>query len=40
MLAYCRIEARTPDFLKPHGREQLNRFGQLVYSELASKGRE
>ncbi len=40
MLAYCRIEARTPDFLNPHGREQLNRFGQLVYSELASKGRE
>ena len=21
MLAYCRIEARTPDFLKPHGRD-------------------
>jgi len=40
MLAYCRIEARTPDFLKPHGRDQLNRFGQLVYSELASKGHE
>jgi mono/diheme cytochrome c family protein len=39
-LAYCRIEARTPDFLKPHGRDQLNRFGQLVYSELASKGHE
>ncbi len=40
MLAYCQIEAKTPAFLKPHGRDQLNRFGQLVYSELASKGRE
>jgi mono/diheme cytochrome c family protein len=40
MLAYCRIEARTPEFLKPGGRDQLNRFGQLVYGELASKGRE
>jgi hypothetical protein len=40
MLAYCRIEARTPEFLEPHGRDQLNRFGQLVYSELDSKGRE
>jgi hypothetical protein len=40
MLAYCRIEARTPEFLKPNGRDQLNRFGQLVYGELASKGRE
>ena len=40
MLAYCRIEAPTPDFLKPDGRDQLNRFGQLVYSELTSKGRE
>jgi hypothetical protein len=40
MFAYCRIEARTPDFLKPHGRDPLNRFGQLVYSELASKGHE
>jgi hypothetical protein len=40
MLAYCRIEARTPAFLKPHGRDQLNRFGQLVYSELTAKGRE
>jgi mono/diheme cytochrome c family protein len=40
MLAYCRIEARSPEFLKPRGRDQLNRFGQLVYSELASKGRE
>ena len=40
MLAYCRIEARTPAFLEPQGRDQLNRFGQLVYSELASKGHE
>jgi mono/diheme cytochrome c family protein len=40
MLAYCRIEARTPAFLKPQGRDQLNRFGQLVYSEFTSKGRE
>ena len=40
MLAYCRIEAQTPAFSKPHGREDLTRFGQLVYSELASKGHE
>jgi len=40
MLAYCQIEARTPAFSKPHGRDELVRFGQLVYSELASKGRE
>jgi mono/diheme cytochrome c family protein len=40
MLAYCRIEAQNPAFSKPHGREELTRFGQLVYSELASKGHE
>ena len=40
MLAYCRVEARTSAFLKPQGRDQLNRFGQLVYSELTSNGRE
>jgi len=40
MLAYCRIESRMAAFRKPNGRELLNRFGQLVYSELVSNGRE
>ncbi len=40
MLAYCRIEARQASFRKPDGRHRLNRFGQLVYSELVSKGQE
>ena len=40
MLAYCRIEARQPGFNNPAGRDLLNRFGQLVFSELASKEHE
>ena len=40
MLAYCRIESRMAAFRKPNGRELLDRFGQLVYSELVSNGRE
>ena len=40
MLAYCRIESRMASFRKPHGRDLLNRFGQLVYSEVASNGQE
>ena len=39
-LAYCKIEARKASFREPHGRALLNRFSLLVYSELASKGRE
>ena len=39
-LAYCKIEARKASFREPHGRTLLNRFSLLVYSELASKGRE
>ena len=39
-LAYCRIEARKVSFRKPNGRELLNRFSQLVYSELVSNGQE
>jgi hypothetical protein len=40
MLAYCRIESRKAAFRKPNGRQLLDRFGQLVYSELVSNGRE
>ena len=39
-LAYCKIEAHTASFREPHGRVLLNRFSLLVYSELASGGRE
>ena len=39
-LAYCKIEAQKASFREPHGRVLLNRFSLLVYSELASGGRE
>ena len=39
-LAYCKIEAQKASFREPHGRELLNRFSLLVYSELVSKGHE
>jgi mono/diheme cytochrome c family protein len=40
MLAYCRVQAKSGDLQKPGGRRNLDQFGQLVYSELVSKGRE
>jgi mono/diheme cytochrome c family protein len=33
-LAYCKIEAHKASFREPHGRNLLNRFSFLVYSEL------
>ena len=39
-LAYCRVEARKAAFRKPNGRELLNQFSLLVYSELVSNGNE
>ncbi len=39
-LAYCRIEARKAAFRKPNGRDLLNQFSLLVYSELVSNGNE
>ncbi len=39
-LAYCQLEARRAAFRKPNGRDQLNQFSLLVYSELVSNGRE
>ena len=39
-LAYCKIEAHKRSFREPHGRNLLNEFSVLVYSELASNGHE
>jgi mono/diheme cytochrome c family protein len=39
-LAYCRLEARRAAFRKPNGRDQLNQFSLLVYSELVTNGNE
>ena len=40
LLAYCKVEARSKALEKRDGRRNLDQFGQLVYSELVSKGRE
>jgi mono/diheme cytochrome c family protein len=40
MLAYCRVEARSGALEKPDGQRNLDQFGQLVYSEIVSKGHE
>ena len=40
LLAYCRIEAQSNALKKPDGRRNLDQFGQLVYGEIVSKGRE
>jgi mono/diheme cytochrome c family protein len=39
-LAYCRIEAKRAGFRKPNGRDLLNQFSLLVYSELVTNGKE
>jgi hypothetical protein len=40
LLAYCRTQAKSHAFDKPDGRRNLDQFGQLVYAELVSNGRE
>ena len=40
LLAYCRTQAKSHTLDKPDGRRNLDQFGQLVYAELASSGRE
>jgi hypothetical protein len=39
-VAYCKIQEQTASLVQPHGRELLNRFSLLVYSELASNTHE
>jgi hypothetical protein len=39
-VAYCNIQAYKASFRQPQGRELLNRFSLLVYSELVSDGHE
>ncbi len=40
LLAYCRTQAKSHALDKPDGRRNLDQFGQLVYAELVSNGRE
>jgi hypothetical protein len=40
ILAYCRVEEGDGGLADPDKRRLLNRFSQLVYTELASNGRE
>ncbi|WP_294542097.1 cytochrome c [uncultured Rhodoblastus sp.] len=39
-LAYCKTLAHKASFRQPHGRDLLNRFSWLVYSEIVSNGHE
>jgi hypothetical protein len=39
-VAYCKILAHKASFRQPHGRELLNRFSWLVYSEIVTNGHE